>query len=48
MKTVDRAQTRGFSMLELLVVMAIIATLVGIMVPSMFHFIQYVRHLGGN
>ena len=36
----------GISLLEILVVMAIISTLFAIMTPSMFHFIKYVRHLG--
>ncbi len=36
---------RAFTILELLVVMAIITTLMAIIIPPMFHLIQYVRHL---
>lgn len=48
MKTQLDRRVAAFSLLELLIVVAIIATLIGIMVPPMFHFIQYVRHMGGN
>jgi prepilin-type N-terminal cleavage/methylation domain-containing protein len=36
----------AFSLLELVVVISVIVILLGIMVPAMYHFIQYVRHLG--
>ena len=48
MKAIVCSREKAFSLLELLVVMGIISILFAIMVPSMFHFIQYVRHLGRN
>jgi len=38
----------ALTLLELLIVMSIITLLMAIMVPPMFHFIKYVRHLGQN
>lgn len=40
-------RTRGFSLLELLVVMAIIAVVMAIFIPPLYHFVQYVRHMAG-
>jgi prepilin-type N-terminal cleavage/methylation domain-containing protein len=37
---------RGLSLFEVLVVMVIITILVAIFVPAVWHFVQYVRHLG--
>jgi prepilin-type N-terminal cleavage/methylation domain-containing protein len=37
---------RGFSLMELVIVVAILSILFGLFVPALYHFVQYVRHLG--
>ena len=39
---------RAFTLLELVVVMAIMMILVAIFAPATYHFIKFVRHLGQN
>jgi len=39
-------KARGWTLIELLIVLAIVALLLSLFVPALYHFIKYVRHLG--